>query len=182
MARRTLAFGSGTQALEPKLTGEPLDADRVRAVRAARPDVWLGVDANQGFTPETLATMLPSFVDNGVSLIEQPVARGREADLDTFESPIPLAADESVQDSSDLAGLVGRVDMINIKLDKCGGGLTEAIAMARQSQDMGFDVMVGNMMGTSLAMAPAYLVGQPFQVLDLDGVIFLRRSHAGRAV
>ena len=160
------------KAIKLKLTGQPADADRVRAVRAARPDVWLGVDANQGFTRLFLDTLLPVLVEARVELIEQPFKVGQEAQLDGLHSPIPIAADESVQGLADVAGLPGRFNVMNIKLDKCGG-LTEALAMARKARELGLGVMVGNMMGTSLAMAPSFLVGQLCNVVDLDGPLFL---------
>jgi L-Ala-D/L-Glu epimerase len=165
------------RAIKLKLTGASSDADRVRAVREARDDVWLGVDANQGFTLATLERLLPTLIENRVALIEQPLPIGEEARLDGFRSPIPIAADESAQSLADLAGLVGRFDVVNIKLDKCGG-LTEALAMARAARDLGLDTMVGNMLGTSLAMAPAFLVGQLCKVVDLDGPVFLRSDRA----
>jgi L-alanine-DL-glutamate epimerase-like enolase superfamily enzyme len=161
------------KAIKLKLTGHPEDADRVRAVRAARPDVWLGIDANQGFTRSSLEALMPALLETRVALIEQPLPVGREVELDGLHSPIPLAADESVQGSADLPGLVGRFDVINIKLDKCGG-LTEGLAMARAAARLGLDVMVGNMLGTSLAMAPSFLVGQLCSIVDLDGPIFLK--------
>jgi L-alanine-DL-glutamate epimerase-like enolase superfamily enzyme len=165
------------RALKLKLTGEAeLDAERVRAVRAARPDVWLAVDANQGFTPDSLDALMAALVETDVKLLEQPFARGREADLDGLNSPIRVAADESVQGLDDIAGLAGRVDVINIKLDKCGG-LTEGLAMAREAKRLGLGVMVGNMVGTSLAMAPAYLLGQLCEVVDLDGPVFITRDR-----
>jgi len=160
------------KAIKLKLTGEPLDADRVRAVRAARPDVWLGVDANQGFTRVFLETLMPVFVEARVELIEQPFKIGQEALLDGFKSPIPVAADESAQGLSDVRGLVSRFNVVNIKLDKCGG-LTEGVAMARKARRLGLDVVVGNMVGTSLAMAPSRLVGQLCKVVDLDGPMLL---------
>jgi L-alanine-DL-glutamate epimerase-like enolase superfamily enzyme len=160
------------KAIKLKLTGEPLDADRVRAVRAVRPDVWLGVDANQGFTRVFLETLMPVLVETRVELIEQPFKVGQEAQLDGFKSPIPVAADESAQGLTDVRSLIGRFNIVNIKLDKCGG-LTEALAMARMARRLGLDVMVGNMVGTSLAMAPSFLVGQLCQVVDLDGPVFL---------
>jgi L-alanine-DL-glutamate epimerase-like enolase superfamily enzyme len=141
-------------------------------VRAARPDAWLMVDANQGFTPAGLQALLPSLIEARVALIEQPFPVGLESDLQGLECPIPIAADESVQGFDDLAALVGRFDVINIKLDKCGG-LTQALAMVKKSRALGFKVMVGNMMGTSLSLAPAYLVGQLCDVVDLDGALFL---------
>jgi len=161
------------RSLKLKLTGD-LDADiaRVRAVRSARPAVWLGVDANQGYRIETLEDLLPALVEANVALLEQPLARGQEADLEGFTSPIPIAADESALCLADVPGLVGRFNVVNIKLDKCGG-LTEALLMARLARDLGLGVMVGNMVGTSLAMAPGFVVGQLCDVVDLDGPIFL---------
>ena len=111
-----------------------------------------------------------------VSLIEQPLARGSEADLDGFESAIPLAADESVLSLADVPGLVGRFQVVNIKLDKCGG-LTEALLMAEEARRLGLGVMVGNMVGTSWAMAPAFIVGQLCDVVDLDGPTFLKQDR-----
>lgn len=160
------------KAIKLKLTGEPVDAERVRAVRAARPEVWLAVDGNQGFTRATLTTLLPVLIESGVKLIEQPFRVGQEAELDGLHSPIPVAADESAQGLADLPGLVGRFDVVNIKLDKCGG-LTEGLVMAREARRLGLEVMVGNMTGTSLAMAPSFLVGQLCQVVDLDGPALL---------
>jgi L-Ala-D/L-Glu epimerase len=180
MARTALCY-TGAQAIKLKLTGQPVDAERVKAVRAACPDAWLGVDANQGFTRASLADLMPVLVDARVGLIEQPFPIGREADLDGLRSPIPIAADESVQDLKDVAGLVGRFDVVNIKLDK-SGGLTEGLAMARLAQALGLDVMVGNMTGTALGMAPAALVGQLCRIVDLDGPIFLRNDRSPGAV
>jgi L-Ala-D/L-Glu epimerase len=176
MARAALSY-AGAQAIKLKLTGTPDDSARVRAVRAARPEAWLAVDANQGFTRESLAELMPALVEARVGLIEQPFPIGREADLDGLRSPIPIAADESVQDLKDVAGLVGRFDVVNIKLDK-SGGLTEGLAMARQARALGLDVMVGNMTGTALAMAPSALVGQLCRIVDLDGPIFLRNDRS----
>ena len=168
----------GAKAIKLKLTGEPdLDARRVEAVRAACPDVWLAVDANQGYSAQTLREIMPAFVRSRVELVEQPVPRGSEAELDGFASPIPLAADESALSASDLAGLVGRFDIVNIKLDKCGG-LTEALAMVEGARALDLGVMVGNMAGTSWAMAPAFIVGQFCQVVDLDGPISLKADRS----
>lgn len=168
---------SSARALKLKLTGEPIDADRVRAVREACGEVWLGVDANQGFTRTTLERLMPVLVEARVALIEQPFRIGQEHLLDGFQSPIPLAADESVQGLADMRSLVGRFDVVNIKLDKCGG-LTEGLAMAQAAGELGLDSMVGNMMGTSLAMAPAFVLGQLCAVVDLDGPVFLRGDRA----
>jgi len=172
MAEGARAYADA-RALKLKLTGElDLDCARIRAVRAARPDCWIGVDANQGFGIDALEPLVAVLVECGIALLEQPLARGREADLDGFRSPIPIAADESALCLADLEGLVGRFDTVNIKLDKCGG-LTEAIAIARRARQLGLDVMVGNMVGSSLAMAPAWLLGQLCDVVDLDGPTFL---------
>jgi len=165
------------RAIKVKLTGDlALDIARVTAIRAARPDVWLGVDANQGFVIGDLDALVAAMQKADVSLIEQPLARGREADLDGYVSPIPIAADESVLSLDDVAGAVGRFDVINIKLDKCGG-LTEALLMAAEARRIGLGVMVGNMIGTSLAMAPAFVLGQICDLVDLDGPIFLRADR-----
>ena len=163
------------RALKLKLTDDDLNAERVRAVRAARPDVWMMVDANQGFTRDSLARLVPTLQQCRVSLIEQPFPVDKEGWLDELDCPIHIAADESVQDHTDLARVAGRVDTINIKLDKCGG-LTEALAMAQQAHAMGFDLMVGNMSGSSLAMAPAFVLGQQCAVVDLDGPLYLRED------
>ncbi|WP_028968872.1 dipeptide epimerase [Sphingomonas sp. URHD0057] len=161
------------RAIKVKLTGElRLDIARVEAIRAARPDVWLGVDANQGYTRDQLDPLVEALNTHRVSLLEQPLARGREADLEGYRCPIPIAADESALTLDDVAGLVARFDVINIKLDKCGG-LTEALLIAREAKSLGLGVMVGNMVGTSLAMAPAFIVGQHCDVVDLDGPTFL---------
>lgn len=165
------------KVLKLKLTGDaPLDSERVRAVREARPDTCLAVDANQGFTPDSLAGLTSALADARVALLEQPFARGREADLDGLERPIPVAADESVLTVSDVERLVGRFDVVNIKLDKCGG-LTAALAMAAECRRLGLKVMVGNMVGTSWAMAPAMIVGQRADLVDLDGPLLLRRDR-----
>jgi L-Ala-D/L-Glu epimerase / N-acetyl-D-glutamate racemase len=179
MARAARVYQSA-RAIKIKLTGEPSDADRVCAVREARPDVWLGVDANQGFTRHTMERLMPTLTHAGVQLIEQPFPIGREALLDGFRSPIPVAADESAQSLADLPGLAGRFDVINIKLDKCGG-LTEGLALVRAARELGLQSMVGNMIGTSLAMAPAFLVGQLCTVVDLDGPVFLKTDRAAPA-
>jgi len=168
---------AAARALKLKLTGDlELDAARVRAVRAVRPDVWLGVDANQAYGIGALPRLISVLVETRVELIEQPLARGREADLEGCDSPIPIAADESAQGLNDIAGLIGRFDTVNIKLDKCGG-LTEGLAMAHEARRAGLDVMVGNMMGSSWAMAPSFVLGQLCDVVDLDGPTFLARDR-----
>jgi len=172
MAASALALAD-MRALKLKLTGDTAaDIERVRAVRAARPDVWLSVDANQGFTPASIEALLPVLVSCSVSLLEQPFARGREADMALVDFPMPTAADESCLHLEEIDALDGRFDLVNIKLDKCGG-LTEALMMVRRARQLKLGVMVGNMGGTSLAMAPAMLVGQLCDVVDLDGPTIL---------
>lgn len=176
MAERAILFGP-LKAIKIKLTGDlDLDIARVRAIRAARPDVWLGVDGNQGFVIADLDTLVAAMVEENVSLIEQPLARGREEDLAGYRSPIPLAADESALTLADVPGLVGRFQVVNIKLDKCGG-LTEGLMIAKAAREVGLGVMVGNMCGSSLSMAPSFVLGQLCDICDLDGPIFLKRDR-----
>lgn len=177
------AMAAAARAIDPeapikvKLTGDvEEDLARIAAIRAARPEAWIGVDANQGYDLATLPRLLPALLDAKVAQLEQPLRRGREADLDGLERPLPFVADESALSLTDTAGLVGRFDAVNIKLDKCGG-LTEGLAIARQARALGLDVMVGNMMGSSLSMAPSYLVGQLCDIVDLDGPTFLARDR-----
>lgn len=166
------------RAIKLKLNGETdTDIERIRAVRAARPDVWLGVDANQSYVRATIERLLPALVEARVSLLEQPCARGREAELDGIDHVVPIAADESVQGLDEVEALVGRFDVVNIKLDKCGG-LTEGLLIAERARALGMKVMVGNMVGTSLAMAPAFVLGQHCDIVDLDGPVFLVRDRA----
>jgi L-alanine-DL-glutamate epimerase-like enolase superfamily enzyme len=166
------------RALKLKLNGD-LDADiaRVRAVRKARPDAWLGVDANQGYVIDGLNSLLPALIEAQVQLLEQPLPRGRESDLEDFDSPIPVAADESVQSLDDVSALVGRFDVVNIKLDKCGG-LTQALQIATEAKRLGLQIMVGNMVGTSWAMAPAFVLAQLCDYVDLDGPTFIARDRS----
>ena len=165
------------RAIKIKLTGElDLDVRRVKAVRQARPDAWLGVDGNQGFAIGDLEALVAALHEHGVSLLEQPLARGREADLDGFASPVPIAADESVVSLADVPAAISRFDVINIKLDKCGG-LTEGLLMAAEARRQGLGVMVGAMIGTSLAMAPAFVLGQLCDLVDLDAPTFLARDR-----
>ncbi len=180
MARQALTYGK-VPALKLKLTEDPSNADRVRAVRAACPDAWIGVDANQGLTRASTEALLPTLVEARVALLEQPVEVGDDAALDGLKSPIPIAADESAQSLADLPSLIGRYQMVNIKLDKCGG-LTEALAIAAEAQRIGLKVMVGNMLGTSWSMAPAYVVGQHCEVVDLDGPLLLGRDRDVAAI
>jgi L-alanine-DL-glutamate epimerase-like enolase superfamily enzyme len=165
------------RAIKIKLTGElDLDLARVGAIRAARPDVWLGVDGNQGFVPGQLDALIAGLQTHDVALLEQPLARGQEASLAGLQSPIPIAGDESILSLEDVPGAVGRFDVVNIKLDKCGG-LTEALMMAQEARRLGLGVMVGNMGGSSLAMGPCFVLGQVCDIVDLDGPIFLANDR-----
>ena len=156
--------------------GASTDLERVRAVRKARPDAELIVDANGGWSLDWLCRMAPALADQGVALIEQPLAPGHDAVLEHYASPVPLCADESCLDRSSLPGIVGRYQYINIKLDKTGG-LTEALALADAAQAEGLGLMVGCMTGTSLAMAPAHLIAQRARFIDLDGPLLLARDR-----
>jgi len=151
--------------------------DIVRMVREEHPAARVIVDANQSWSRELLVALMPELVTLGVELVEQPLPRGEDAQLDGLQSPIPLAADESCTDSSSLSALAGRYQYITIKLDKCGG-LTEAFAMADASQRLGLGLMVGNMCGTSLAMAPAFLLAQHCTYVDLDGPLLQQLDRA----
>ncbi len=160
-----------------------LKADAHRHVEMARyareehPDARLLIDANQAWSRDLIERLLPELQALGVELIEQPVMHGTDAQLDGLQSPIPLAADESCIDRSSLPELQGRYQFINIKLDKTGG-LTEALALARSARELGFGLMVGNMGGTSLAMAPAHLVAQQCSYVDLDAPMLMKADRA----
>ncbi|VXC98991.1 dipeptide epimerase [Sphingomonas sp. 8AM] len=165
------------RSIKVKLTGElALDLARVAAIRAARPDVWLGVDGNQGFGRDALDALIAGLLPHRVSLLEQPLARGAECDLDGYRSAIPIAGDESLLTLADVAGAKGRFDVVNIKLDKCGG-LTEGLLMAHEARRLGLGVMVGTMIGTSLATAPGFVLGQLADLVDLDGPTFLAEDR-----
>ena len=176
MAERAKRYADAL-SIKVKLTGDlKLDIERLRAIREVRPDVWLGVDGNQGFTFDQLPELIEALEKSRVSLLEQPLARGREADLDGFKSPVPLAGDESILSLADVGPAFGRFDVVNIKLDKCGG-LTEGLLMAAEARRLGMGVMVGTMVGTSLATAPAFLLGQICDLVDLDGPTFLAQDR-----
>jgi L-alanine-DL-glutamate epimerase-like enolase superfamily enzyme len=162
--------------LKVKLGGGGDDGARIAAVRRAAPRAELIVDANEGWTPDGLASNLAACAQAGVTLIEQPLPAGRDDALAGRARDVPICADESVHGSASLAALVGKYDAVNIKLDKTGG-LTEALAMAQEAERLGFTLMVGCMVATSLAMAPAVLVAQRARVVDLDGPLLLARDR-----
>ena len=155
--------------------------ERLAAIRAARPDARIVVDANQGWNFELLQEVIPRCVDLDLGMIEQPLPRGGDAQLEGFESPITLAADESCLDRGELAVAANRYGMINIKLDKTGG-LTEALMLAREARALGCKLMVGNMVGTSMSMAPAFVVAQLCDFVDIDGPLLLKYDHPGGLV
>ncbi|OJY23484.1 dipeptide epimerase [Pandoraea sp. 64-18] len=166
----------GAVALKIKLDGSPLDADRLLAIRAACPGVELSVDANQGWTQAYMMQMLPVMQRVGVDLLEQPLPVGEDECLESMQYPIRMAADESFQDLDDLATVARRYDVVNVKLDKCGG-LTRALSLVTPIRDLGLSVMVGCMPCTSLGVAPAYLLGQLCDRVDLDGPCFLAKDR-----
>jgi len=156
--------------------GREGDPARVAAVRAAAPAARISVDANTGWSEAQLRDYAPKLAALGVELIEQPFAPGQDVMLAGFDSPIPLAADESCLDRSSLPQLAGKYGYVNVKLDKAGG-LTEALALAREARSMGFGIMVGCNIGTSLAMAPGMVVAQLASFVDLDGPLLLAEDR-----
>jgi L-alanine-DL-glutamate epimerase-like enolase superfamily enzyme len=161
--------------LKLKLTGEG-DLERVAAVRRGAPDSRLIVDANEAWTAEHYAAFAAKLAPLGVELIEQPLPAGKDDGLARVAHPIPVCADESCHDTASLAGLAGRYEAVNLKLDKTGG-LTEALRLREAARAAGHRLMVGCMVGTSLAMAPALLVAQGAEWVDLDGPLLLARDR-----
>jgi L-alanine-DL-glutamate epimerase-like enolase superfamily enzyme len=172
---RTAAENAHRPILKLKV-GTPDDLDRLVAVRDAAPDAKLVIDANEGWTIDDYHMLIDHLVDLNVALIEQPFPAGQDAFLADLNRPIPICADESMHTSSDLPALVGKYDCVNIKLDK-SGGLTAAIDLKTKAQAMGFDIMVGCMVGTSLAMAPALLLASDATFVDLDGPLLLAKDR-----
>ena len=173
-AREAAARGFGL--LKCKLTGDG-DRARIAAVRAGAPAVRLIVDANESWHDLDIADEARALAELGVEMVEQPVFHGREERLAGVRSPLPLCADESCHTRADLDRL-GDFDAVNIKLDKAGG-LTEALALSREARARGFRVMVGCMLGTSLGIAPAALVAQGADWIDLDGALLLAKDREG---
>jgi len=172
---------SGWRTLKIKLGRSDArgDLERLRAIRAARPDCRLIIDANGGWTKDHLDAITPDLAGLGVALIEQPLHPDAHDALIGYRGPVPLCADEACLDRSSLPQILGRYQFVNIKLDKTGG-LTEALALSHAAQAAGLGVMVGCNVGTSLAMAPAMLVAQDAVFVDLDGPLLLGsdRDHA----
>jgi L-Ala-D/L-Glu epimerase len=170
------ALAERFSVIKLKLAGEG-DRERVAAVRRGAPQARLIVDANESWTGRDIVAEATALLPFGVELIEQPVKAGEDHLLNGLVSPIPLGADESVQDRSDLARCAGRYQLINIKLDKAGG-LTEALALRAEAEARGFEIMVGCMLSTSLGIAPAFLVAQGVKWVDLDGALLLAKDRA----
>ncbi len=163
--------------LKVKLGGSGGDLERIRAIREAAPHATLIADANEGWTEENLDEHLFACAEAGFSLIEQPLPAARDEFLrQRGPSAVPLCADESVHDRAGLERLRGLYQVVNIKLDKTGG-LTEALLMAREAEQLGFRIMVGCMVGTSLSMAPAFLLAGRAEFVDLDGPLLLARDR-----
>lgn len=175
MAAKALSLDSSK--LKVKLDGErPLES--ISAVRDARPDAEIIVDVNQGWTFAQLVELAPKFKELDITMIEQPLPRGGDQELEGYDSPVPLCADESCLTTDEFGQAARRYQVINIKLDKTGG-LTEALDLARMAHSHGKDLMIGNMVGTSLGMAPGYVVAQLCKFVDLDGTLYLTgdREH-----
>jgi L-Ala-D/L-Glu epimerase len=166
--------------LKLKLAGDG-DHDRVAAVRRGAPHARLIVDANEAWTDRDVGAEAAALAAHGVEMIEQPVKAGADHLLDGVISPLPLVADESCQDRADLPRLKGRYTGINIKLDKAGG-LTEGLALAAEARALGFDVMIGCMLSTSLGITPAFLLGAGARWVDLDGSLLLAKDREARFV
>ena len=161
--------------LKIKLGGDA-DGERIAAIRRAAPKAELIVDANEAWLPANLEQNLAACAEAGVTLVEQPLPSDWDDMLGRIRRPVKVCADESVHDRKSLDGLRARYDAVNIKLDKTGG-LTEALAMADAAKAAGFEIMVGSMVGTSLAMAPAMLLAREARVVDLDGPLLLARDR-----
>ena len=157
--------------------GTPDDMARLEAVRRGAPDARIIVDANEGWTAEVYADLAPHLIRLGVQMVEQPLPAGEDDMLGEIARPLPVCADESCHDRASLPELRGKYDMVNIKLDKTGG-LTEALALKTQAIAEGYDVMVGCMVGSSLAMAPATILAQGVAFTDLDGPLLLAEDRA----
>ena len=174
---RAAAEAADRPLLKLKLTGDEEDADRVAAVRANAPKARIIVDANEALTLEAAVALAPALAEAGVELLEQPLHAEADEALRGVPFPLPLGADESCHDTATLPRLVGLYQVINIKLDKTGG-LTEALRLRAAAEAAGFRVMVGCMLASSLAMAPAHLVAQGAAFVDIDGPLLLARDRS----
>jgi L-alanine-DL-glutamate epimerase-like enolase superfamily enzyme len=157
--------------------GTPDDMPRLEAVRRGAPEARIIVDANEGWTAEVYADLAPHLLRLGVEMVEQPLPAGQDDLLQEIDRPLPVCADEACHDRASLPDLKGKYDMVNIKLDKTGG-LTEALALKAEAEAAGYGIMVGCMIGSSLAMAPAVLLAQGAAIVDLDGPLLLAEDRA----
>ncbi|MCZ4092698.1 N-acetyl-D-Glu racemase DgcA [Sinorhizobium psoraleae] len=164
------------RALLKVKVGTADDTSRIRAVRQGTPESRIILDANEGWTEHNLAAHFAACAENGIALVEQPLPAGWDQALASITRPVPVCADESVHGTDDLEKLAGRYDAVNIKLDKTGG-LTEALRMRAAAEALGLKIMVGCMVGSSLAMAPAMLVAQGADFVDLDGPLLLAEDR-----
>ncbi|MCG7391463.1 dipeptide epimerase [Microvirga sp. ACRRW] len=175
-----MAEAAGKAAARPilkvKFGGPEGDIERIRAVRRAVPDATLIADANEGWTEENIEAHLAACAEEGYALVEQPLPAKADGYLSKIARPVPIMADESVHDRPSLQRLVGLYDVVNIKLDKTGG-LTEALALAEAAEALGFSLMIGCMVGTSLAMAPAMVIAPRCRFVDLDGPLLLAKDR-----
>ena len=176
MMRAAAAKNAHRPVLKIKL-GTPDDMARLEAVRAGAPEATIIVDANEGWTADVYADLAPHLIRLGVALVEQPLPAGQDGMLAEIARPVPVCADESCHDRHSLPGLAGKYDLVNLKLDKTGG-LTEGIALRSEALARGFGLMVGCMVGSSLAMAPATLLAQGAAYVDLDGPLLLAEDRA----
>jgi L-alanine-DL-glutamate epimerase-like enolase superfamily enzyme len=166
----------GLPMLKLKLGGDELDLPRVEAVRKAASNTRLLVDANESWSPDHYRNIAPKLKGLGVEVIEQPFPADTDEVLATLDHPVPVCADESCHTTADLSGLKNRYEMINVKLDKTGG-LTEALRLCERGREMGFKILIGCMVGTSLSMAPARVVASIADYVDLDGPLLLARDR-----
>jgi L-alanine-DL-glutamate epimerase-like enolase superfamily enzyme len=172
----TQAHANATRPLLKVKIGGDNDVARTRAVREAAPKSRIILDANEGWTDDNIVANLAFAAEQGIALIEQPLPAGNDEILRHIAHPVPICADESVHEAKNLEALVGLYDAVNIKLDK-SGGLTAALVLRDRARDLGFGIMVGCMVGTSLAMAPAVLLAQDADFVDLDGPLLLARDR-----
>lgn len=176
-AMRAAAARQAHRAVLKVKLGTPADMARIEAVRQGAPRVRLIVDANEGWTPDIYTELAPYLIRLGVEMVEQPLPQGADDMLAEIARPLPVCADESAHDAASLPGLLGRYDVVNLKLDKTGG-LTEALRAKGEARRLGLKVMVGCMISTSLSMAPAILVAQGADWSDLDGPADMAQDRA----
>ncbi len=171
------AAAAGLSLFKVKLNDDR-PVERIASIREARPDARLVVDVNEGWEFAQLVDVAPALAGLGVSMIEQPLPRGRDDALADYDSPLPLCADESIQHAGELNSIADRYQMINIKLDK-SGGLTHGLELARAARTLGLGIMVGCMGGTSLSMAPMHVIAQLADFVDIDGPLLLKNDRPG---